>query len=342
MELILVLNTGSSSDKCCLFEGNQKAPIWHVHHDWTEGRVKLETLLETLPKRKITAIGHRVVLGGESFKQVTRITPEVKEKIQELAYLAPLHNPANLRGIEVTEALYPGVPQYAVFDTAFHTTMPEVAATYPLPFTWREKGVRRYGFHGISHEYCSQRASAILKNPEKMIICHLGAGASLCAVKNGKSLDTTMGMTPLEGLMMASRSGSVDPGVLLHLLRNENFSPETLDKMLNHESGLLGVSGISEDLRSVQKAAENGDRHAHLAVEMFVHRLAGHIGMMLASLRGLDALIFTAGIGENSALIREKTCAYLSFLGLVLDQKKIDPPLKKRGRSQQQTLKLRC
>lgn len=349
MELILVVNSGSSSHKCCLFEGEQTKPIWHAHLEWKEGyrdahltvetaginqdiEIKsgsegLERLLKTLPNGDFIAIGHRVVHGGEVFRDITPITKEVKQKIHELSYLAPLHNPANLEGIETTESFFPGVPQFAVFDTAFHITLSDFAATYPLPFAWREKGVRRYGFHGISHSYCSQRASLLLKSKSKMIVCHLGAGASLCAVENGKSIDTTMGMTPLEGLMMASRSGTIDPGLLIHLLCYEKLSAEQIDHMLNNESGLLGISGTSEDMRDILEAAEKGSSRAKLAFDMFIHSLRKHIGMMLASLGGLDALIFTAGIGEHAAQVREKACEAFAFLGLKIDPEKNRSPL---------------
>ncbi len=348
MELILVINSGSSSCKCCLFEGKRPQPLWHAHLQWKENfrdanlkvesagideeikiqsaREGLEKLLQTLPKNTLSAIGHRVVHGGEMFRDITPITNEVKAKIRELEYLAPLHNPVNLEGIETTEALFPGVPQFAVFDTAFHQSLAEPAAAYPIPYIWRQKGLRRYGFHGISHAYCSSRAADLLHRKGKMIICHLGAGASLCAVANGKSVDTTMGMTPLEGLMMASRSGSIDPGLVLHLLKFEKLSLEEADHMLNKDSGLLGISEISEDMRDVASAARKGDAKAQLALEMFVHSLTKHIGMMLASLQGLDALVFTAGIGENDAQVREKACESFAFLGLKIDQKKNRSP----------------
>lgn len=346
MELtrILVINSGSSSYKCSLFEANQSKPRWHAFLEWKENfrdahlivesagidetidihsaHEGLEKLLQTLPKSKLTAIGHRVVHGGETFHDITPITEEVKAKIRELEYLAPLHNPANLEGIETTEALFPDVPQFAVFDTAFHHTLSEAAASYPIPFMWRKKAIRRYGFHGISHAYCSHRAASLLHHEGKIIICHLGAGASLCAVERGKSIDTTMGMTPLEGLMMASRSGSIDPGLVLHLINFEKLSAEEVDQMLNKESGLLGISGISEDMRDITQAMEKGDQQAKLAFEMFLHSLKKHIGMMLGSLGGLDALVFTAGIGEHDAEVRENVCKAFAFLGL-----KIDPTL---------------
>ncbi len=349
MELILVVNSGSSSHKCSLFEKKQSTPIWSGHVEWKEGyrdahltvktegidqaltidsaREGLEKLLDTLPhSTKLTAVGHRVVHGGEIFQQTTLVTDEVKKNLSDLAYLAPLHNPANLEGIETTERLFPNVPQFAAFDTAFHASLSEVAATYPIPYAWRAKGVRRYGFHGISHAYCSKRAASFLGKEGKMIVCHLGAGASLCAVKDGKSVDTTMGMTPLEGLMMASRSGSIDPGLLLHLLIHEKLTPQSVDHMLNKESGLLGVSGISEDLRDVLEAAQKGNEQATLAFDLFIHRLVSNIAMMAATLGGLEILVFTAGIGENAQSVREKACEACAFLGVKLDPEKNRSP----------------
>lgn len=343
---ILVINSGSSSHKCCLFLNEERQPLWRAHLEWkanfkescltvtengniSKNKVEissahdgLEKLLETLPSHKISAVGHRVVHGGESFSNITLISDEVKNKIQELAYLAPLHNPANLEGINTTEKIFPDVSQFAVFDTAFHTTLPDYISTYPIPYMWHKKAIKRYGFHGISYSYCSKRVSKLLNNPERVIICHLGAGSSICAVKNGASINTSMGMTPLEGLMMASRSGSIDPGLIIHLLSYEKLSVPDLDYMLNYRSGLLGVSGLSQDMRDIEGAAGKDHYQAKLALNMFVQRLKEYIGMMAVSLEGLDALIFTAGIGENSSLVRKKTCDGLSFLNLQLDEEK--------------------
>lgn len=306
----LIINLGSSSVKCALFDGEKR--IWEAH---TEGS-DLKAALATLPKVELNLIGHRVVHGGERFIHPTRITAEVKAQIHELAYLAPLHNPLNLQGIDIAEQLFPSVPQFAVFDTAFHATLSQEAALYPIPLMWKQKGIRRYGFHGINHAYCARHAPPECKN---LIICHLGAGSSLCAVKEGKSIDTTMGLTPLEGLMMATRSGSIDPGLLTHLLLQEKMSPESLDQMLNHQSGLLGISGESSDVGTLLSSKTP---EAKLALAMFVHSLKKHIGMMLATLGSLDALIFTAGIGEHAAPIRSEACAAFSFLGLKIDAEK--------------------
>lgn len=269
---------------------------------------------------EVDVVGHRVVHGGPDLADPVLITAEVKDVIAEVVPLAPDHNPAELRGIESIETALRHVPQVAAFDTAFHRTMPEEAERYPLPAQWYERGVRRYGFHGISHRYSAQRAAQIMGRPvDRVITCHLGNGSSLAAVRGGRSVDTTMGFTPMEGLMMGSRSGSIDPGVILHLMRTEGLDLGAVNDLLNHRSGLLGVSAISSDLRSIETAALEGDPRAELAITMFVHRLRAGIGSMVASLGGVDALVFTAGIGEHSARIRQEACAAFAFLGLRLD-----------------------
>lgn len=267
-------------------------------------------------------MGHRVVHGGEDYQESAIVTPEVKAAINRLSALAPNHNPANLEGIELMEKLLgEKVPQVAVFDTAFHSQMPEVASMYPGPYDWREKGIQRYGFHGISHEYCMQRAAQILDRSVdelRLIICHLGNGGSLAAVKDGRSIDTTMGFTPLEGLMMGTRSGSVDPGILIHLMR-QGKSANEIDYLLNKASGLEGISGVSHDLREIGKAISQGNKRAQLAQDMYLHRLNACIGAMLMSLEGADAIAFTAGIGEHAPHIREAVCKAMAFLGVELD-----------------------
>lgn len=257
------------------------------------------------------------------------VTDEVKAAIARFSTLAPAHNPAALAGIETIEQLPGEVAQVAVFDTAFHTSLPDAAAIYPGPYEWAEEGIRRYGFHGISHEDCATRAARILGKDVKslrLISCHLGNGCSLCAIQGGQSVDTTMGFTPLEGLMMGTRSGSIDPGILLYLRREKNFSAERLDHILNKESGLKGVSGVSGDMREIVAATGKGNARAQLAFDIFVHRVRGGIGAMLASLGGLDALIFTGGIGEHSAALRAAVCDKLQFLGLDLDADKNKTP----------------
>ena len=362
---ILVLNAGSSSQKSCLYEFTAETlaapsrPLWEAEIDWThhQGSAELKvatadgaSLEETLKSESrseatghtlrtlwsgetkiiaqpsdIDIVGHRVVHGGLEFEQSTFVTAEVKAAIARLAELAPAHNPANLEGIAAIEQILGAVPQVAVFDTAFHAQMPEVAAIYPGPYEWFEKEIRRYGFHGISHQYCAARAAEILDrdlNELRLVTCHLGNGCSLTAVRGGRSVNTTMGFTPLEGLMMGSRSGSIDPGLLLHLLRQQKYSVDRLDRMLNQESGLKGISGLSGDLREILAAMAQGNARAQLAFDAYAHSLQCHIGAMLASLGGLDALVFTAGVGEHAARVRAAACEAFAFLGLKLDLEK--------------------
>jgi acetate kinase len=273
----------------------------------------------------IDVVGHRVVHGGAQYRESVIITDEVKGAIADLACFAPLHNPINLEGIEAIEQALGNVPQVAVFDTAFHSQLPLAAAVYPGPYGWYEQGIRRYGFHGISHQYCAQRTAQLIgKSLEdlRLIVCHLGNGCSLSAIRNCRSIDTTMGFTPLDGLMMGTRSGSVDPGILIYLLRQEGYTPDQLEQILNQKSGLKGISGLSADMRQIVEAGAAGNSRAQLALNLFIHRLRSSIGAMLMSLDRLDALIFTAGIGENSALIRSAACEALEFLGIRLDRHK--------------------
>jgi acetate kinase len=359
---ILVLNAGSSSQKSCLYQlsaaaGTPPHPLWEAAVDWThrqglaEIKVKSATgelqetlssesrqqvlsyLLATLWQGKtavlqqpseITAVGHRVVHGGQDYTQPIRITPAVKATIAQLAALAPVHNPANLEGIEAIEQILgDAVPQVAVFDTAFHSQLPAAAAIYPGPYAWVEQGIRRYGFHGISHQYCAYRAAQLLSPATgtelRLIICHLGNGCSLSAVRNGQCIDTTMGFTPLDGLMMGTRSGAIDPGILIHLLRQKGYTADRLDQELNKESGLKGISGVSADMRQIMAAIEQGNPRAKLALDIYIHRLRACIGSMLASLGGFDALVFTAGVGENMPVVRARACEAFAFLGLQLD-----------------------
>jgi len=274
---------------------------------------------------EIDGVGHRVVHGGQDYRQSVVITEDVKKAIARLANLAPAHNPVNLEGIEAIEQHLGKVNQVAVFDTAFHAHLPEAAAIYPGPYEWVEQGIRRYGFHGISHQYCSQRAAHLLNRDLaslRLITCHLGNGCSLAAIENGRSIDTTMGFTPLDGLMMGSRSGAVDPSILIYLLQQSDYSAEKLDDVLNRASGLRGISGVSSDMRTIQEAIAQGNPRAQLAWDIYVHRLRSYIGAMLASLKGLDALVFTAGVGENDPEIRAATCEAFAFLGLKIDPEK--------------------
>ena len=272
---------------------------------------------------EIRAVGHRIVHGGKAYRETTRLTTEVRQAIGQQAEFAPAHNRFELEAVESVDHTLGGkIAQVAVFDTAFHATLEPGAYVYPGPLEWLERGVRRYGFHGISYQYATRRAAEILGAPVerlKLILCHLGNGASLAAVKGGKSIDTTMGFTPLEGLMMGTRSGSLDPGILIYLLRHRGYTPDQLDQILNRESGLLGVSGCSPDMREIQAAMAAGGERAKLAFDVYAHRLCREAGSMLAVLGGVDALVFTGGIGENCAPLRERLCRQFAFAGVRLD-----------------------
>jgi acetate kinase len=277
---------------------------------------------------EVDAIGHRIVHGGKKYLEPVLIDNEVKNHIKSLSDLAPLHNLEDLEGIEIVEKFFKKKPQIAVFDTSFHRTLPKSAAYYPIPYHYIEEGIQRYGFHGINYQYCTRRVAQLLNqdiNPLKILICHLGSGASLCAVKDGKSIDTTMGFTPLEGLMMDTRSGTIDPGVILYLLKKKKG--DEISQELYYKSGLLGISGDSSDMRDIIEKA-SGNPRCKLALEIYLHRLCSCIGSMIASLQGLDVLVFTAGIGENSPEIRKKVCEHFSFLGIKLDEKKNSQELK--------------
>src|SRR6266478_7761938 len=330
---ILVCNAGSSSFKFSLFDAEDELLLADGGIDWLtkparlvfraanqpeiREELKLEKhgdavaqILDNLQAApsaalhslaELRAVGHRVVHGGDRYTSAVVITSEVKRAIEELTELAPLHNPSSLDGINAVEQVLPKIPQVAAFDTAFHATLSEAARTYPLPQKWtREWGIRRYGFHGLSHSYCTGQAAKIIgRRGLRLVIAHLGNGASVAAVRDGVCVDTSMGFTPLEGLMMATRSGTIDPGLLIYLLRHKGLDVERLDRALNHESGLLGVSGISSDLRQLlSELPHNPD--ARLAVDVYVHRIVQTIGAMAATLGGIDALVFTAGVGEGS------------------------------------------
>ncbi|HTQ62490.1 MAG TPA: acetate kinase [Candidatus Solibacter sp.] len=360
---VLVLNSGSSSQKSRLFElgaalpDSPPTPLWEAKIEWLDEGTSLEVRTNTGKKRderlnpakrseaiahllqalvsgetrvlaqlsEIDVVGHRVVNGGRKFTKPARITPEVTAAIEKMAVFAPLHNRAELEGIAQIEKLCGAVPQVAVFDTGFHATLPDAAAVYPGPYEWLERGIRKFGFHGINHQYCAGRAAQLLRRnlaELKLVTCHLGNGCSLAAIRGGVSLDTTMGFTPLDGLMMGTRSGSVDPGILTYLMRQDGLDGKTLDDLLNAKSGLLGISGVSSDMREIVVAMKQGNARAKLAFEIFVHRLRGGIGAMAAALGGIDALVFTAGIGENSAEVRAAACDELGFLGVRLDLEK--------------------
>ena len=273
---------------------------------------------------EIGAVGHRVVHGGEKFAKSVVVTPEVKAAIAECNDLGPLHNPANLIGIEACESLMPGTPQVVVFDTAFHQTMPEKAYMYGLPYEYYEKyKVRRYGFHGTSHSFVSKRVAEIVGKPynaTKTIVCHLGNGASVSAVLNGESVDTSMGLTPLEGLVMGTRSGDIDPAIMEFIAKKENLDIAGIMNVLNKKSGVEGVSGVSSDFRDLEAAAKAGNKRAELAIDVFAYRVAKYVGAYTAAMNGVDNIVFTAGIGENCALVRIKVCSYLGYLGITIDE----------------------
>jgi acetate kinase len=360
---VLVLNSGSSSQKSCLYEIGDVLPevppawLWQATIEWEgeSGQAEIKNgrgssrkerlkvcsraeatahLLDTLWKgdasavsalSEIAVVGHRIVHGGPAFEDPVVITAEAKSAIAAVSAFAPLHNRAELEGVEIIEKLLGAVRQVAVFDTGFHKKMPLSAAVYPGPYEWFAAGIRRYGFHGINHKYCARRSAQLLRrdpNSFKLVTCHLGNGCSLAAIRDGRSVDTTMGFTPLEGLMMGTRSGSVDPGILTYLMRQDQLTGEQLDDLLNQHSGLLGISGISGDMREVLAAVKNGHERATLALEIYIHRLRAGIGAMIAVLGGIDALVFTAGVGEHSPEVRAGACQNLEQVGVNLDPKK--------------------
>ena len=273
---------------------------------------------------EIEAVGHRVVHGGEKFSESVLIDDAVKAKIRECYDIAPLHNPANRTGIDAITELMPNVPQVGVFDTAFHQTMPAKAYMYALPYKYyTEDGVRRYGFHGTSHRYVSGRVCEFLGvdiNKQRIITCHIGNGASMAAVVNGKCIDTSMGLTPVEGLMMGTRVGDVDPGALTFLMTKHGLSAEELQKMINKESGVLGVSGVSSDMREIDAAIEAGNERARLALDMYMLRITKYIGAYAAEMGGVDIIVFTGGVGENQAQLREEVCSTLGFMGVEINK----------------------
>jgi acetate kinase len=355
---ILALNTGSSSLKFGLFDAHSPACLLAGEIDWVGGdrsnaqlvvkprhgtiiRTRLPVLDDTAAavraieaavevaaatgngEARITAVGHRVVHGGEEFRSSTRIDDKVKVSLGRLCELAPLHLPPALRAIEAAEEALPGVPEIAVFDTAFYSQLPPRAYLYPVPYEWYQQwGIRRFGFHGLSHEYCASRAANLLNRHAaelRLITCHLGGGCSATAISGGYAVATTSGFTPLDGLMMGTRCGSIDPGILLHLQRQHRFSGWELDRVLNNFSGLQAISGISGDLEQVEAAAARGNKRARLAFEMFVDRIRSAIGSLAATLGGVDVLTFTDRIGERSAALRAAVCERLEFMGIHFD-----------------------
>ena len=291
--------------------------------------------------KEIGGVGHRVVHGGEHFRTSVVVDPAIRKILESTKKIAPLHNPPNLMGIDVCTNLMPGVPQVAVFDTAFHQSMPAHAFTYAIPYRYyTEDHIRRYGFHGTSHRYVARRTATLLQDKTatpRIITCHLGAGSSLCAVAGGKSLDTSMGFTPLSGLVMGTRSGDIDPAVVSFIMEKENASMAGVMDILNRQSGVLGISGVSPDFRDLEKAAEEGHERAHLALTVFAYSVARGIGSLIPSINGLDALAFTAGIGEHSPQMRQRICSFLSWLGIILDEDKNDKGDNERMISKQES-----
>lgn len=344
----LVLNCGSSSIKYALISEDNDTRITglaenlgldtaRIKHTTLNGEkleiaiaggrheLALKKILELLEQYHFIAVGHRVVHGGREYSEAVRVDQHVLEEVKRLKVLAPLHNPANALGIEAVQAIYPEIPQVVVFDTAFHQTMPPVAFRYPLPkVLYDEYKIRRYGFHGTSHAYVSERASEITsaKGPHGWLTAHLGNGCSATAVYNGESLDTSMGLTPLEGLMMGTRSGDVDPSLHIHLKRQLGMSLEETDKMLNNESGLLGISGLSNDLRTIEQAANEGHQDAKLAIEMFCYRVAKYLASLSCALPDFTGIVFTGGIGENSVTTRTRILEMMPHFGIKVDSTK--------------------
>lgn len=353
---ILVLNCGSSSVKYKLIDSDSKKVLAEggvekiglpdsflkfkkpdgeketIYVSMPTAKEAVKNILDLLtdPKNgvvksldEIEAVGHRVVHGMEDFSESVIITPDVIKKVKDAYSVAPLHNPANVTGIEAVESLIPGVPQVAVFDTAFHQTMPPKAYMYALPYDLYEKyGVRRYGFHGTSHRYVSKRACEFLGLPyekQRIITCHIGNGASITAIRDGVSVDTSMGLTPTEGLMMGTRSGDVDPGALIYIMERDNLDAAGLSKLVNKQSGVLGISGKSSDMRDIEEAIEKGDDKAKLALEMYEYRIIKYIGEYVAVLGGVDVIVFTGGVGENQIRTREAICRQFEFLGITFD-----------------------
>ena len=335
---ILALNAGSSSLKAAVYEldepgddGASPPPGgWESEEVSADGNV--EALVSSLqagvhplisPERPIDMVGHRIVHGGAELVRSEHLTTRVHDAIARVAEMAPMHNTPALAVIgAVTRLLGEAVPQVAVFDTAFHATLAPAASTYAGPFEWLAQGIRRYGFHGISHRYASQHAAKMLgrsERPLRVVTCHLGSGCSLAAVRDGQSVDTTMGFTPLDGVPMARRSGAVDPGILLHLLRRGDHTPESLDRLLNHDAGLAGLSGTNGDMRVVLSERDAGNERARLAFDVYVHHVRGAIAAMAASMHGIDALVFTGGVGEHSPQVRAAVCEALEFLGITID-----------------------
>jgi acetate kinase len=323
---VLVVNAGSSSLKLALLDGGDRT-LAARELAAPRATIAPDALRAALDDGLADAdiVGHRIVHGGERFSAAVRIDGRIESELRELVELAPLHQPKSLAAMDAVSAMLPSLPAVACFDTAFHATLPDAAATYALPAAWRERwNLRRYGFHGLSHAWVARRAPELLGRPAgrlRLVSCHLGAGASVCAIAGGRSVDTTMGFTPLEGLVMATRSGSIDPGLLLWLLEHSGMSEREVGSALEHESGLAGLAGTS-DMRVILTRAAGGDDSARLALDVYIHRLRAGIAAMVAALDGLDALIFTGGVGEHAAAVRAAALDGLAFLGLAIDRER--------------------
>jgi len=333
LALGLVERIGMEGSKLTQKANNNKYIVEELMKDHTDAiRLVLEALVNVehgviKDLSEIGAVGHRIVHGGEKYAGSVIINDEVMKNLQECSKLAPLHNPANIIGINACKALMTNVPMVAVFDTAFHQTMPEVAYIYPLPYElYTNNGVRKYGFHGTSHKYVSDKAAEMMGKDIKdlkLITCHLGNGSSISAIENGKSVETSMGFTPLEGIAMGTRCGSIDPAIILYIMQELNLTIDEVNDLMNKKSGVLGISGVSSDFRDIEKAAwEDGNHRAQLALDIFTYKVKKFIGSYAAVMGGVDAIIFTAGLGENSPETREDVCAGLEFLGAVLDKSK--------------------
>lgn len=332
MRQILTVNAGGTSLKIGMFDWETEEQLADEYMDWSQDGEQsisnhsdaFDAILEKLDLDSISAIGHRIVHGGNEFRHAVKIEPFVIEKLAELCVIAPLHNPIALKLIDKAQNNFPEIPHVATFDTNFHHTLPKNAYMLPLPYQWyKEWGIRRFGFHGINLAYCTERAAQMLNKPVKqtnLVICHLGSGCSITAVKNGQSVATTMSFTPLAGTMMASRSGSVDPGLLFYLLKHKDISISRLEKILNEQSGLKGLSEVSSDLRDILPTMKEGNEKAKIAYEVYIHSIRESIGQMLMSTGEIDALVFTDGVGENSPEVRSGVTASLDWLGINLDE----------------------
>lgn len=357
---VLVINCGSSSLKYQLIDMSNENVLaqglverigidgiltqkvdgrekYIVETDLKDHKVAIDLVLNTLVDKtngvinsmdEISAVGHRVVHGGEKYSTSVLINEEVMKNLEDLASLAPLHNPANIIGIKACMALMPNIPMVAVFDTAFHQTMPQKAFMYPIPYEYYEEDhIRRYGFHGTSHKYVAGKVAEVMgKNIKdiKTITCHLGNGVSVTAVDDGKSIDTTMGFTPLDGIIMGSRSGSIDPAIVTYLMKEKGYSIEEMDEILNKKSGVLGISGVGTDFRDIRSAAKENNKRALLTMDLYGYQIKKQIGAYAAAMAGLDAIVFTAGIGEHAPEIRERALTNMEFLGIKIDLKKND------------------